>query len=545
MVIQKPTRASIVTTLALTLFWIDLIYQVGAQWSLYPQYSYGWAVPILVGYFLWRRWQKRPQPARVISIFPASIFIFFFAAGFFLARFVQEANLIWRLPIWLMAFAVVGMTLTAIYLAGGSAWLRYFSFPILFFLVAVPWLRPIEEPFIQRLTQFNAKAAVEICSWMGVPVFQQGNVIETSKGLVGIDEACSGLRSFQATLMLSLLFGELYFLTAKRRAQLVLAGIALAIGSNILRTTTLVLVCAQQGLKAMEKWHDPTGVAILVLCFMGLWSLGWRFAAKKNTSDILSANDGAPVEKILSQPVNESSTNHLPQFLGAFLALGLIASEIATEFWYRTHQRIFSKNSLWEIHFPENKNEFREFEISHVTSDRLKFDQGHALGWIDGNAHKWQMLYFRWAPAHSRDQRIAVQDGKNHVPESCLLASGKKIVLDNGVKLLQAGGISLPFRAYVFEDRGERMHVYFCLWQDYFARLHHADYEKYLTASPRLAAIALGNRSSGEGLQILELAVWGINDDQEAKNAAEKELQQWVKPTGNAAMLSSMGRTAR
>ena len=418
-----------------------------------------------------------------------------------------------------MGVEVVGITLLAVFMVGGTAWLKHFAFPVLFFLVAIPWLRPIEEPFIRGLAQFNAHATVEIFSVFGIPVFQQANVIETSRGLVGIDEACSGVRSFQATLMLSLLFGEFYFLNLKQRGQLVLAGFGLAIGSNILRTTTLVFVCTRQGLEAMDKWHDPTGVAILLICFASLWGISRVFFRK---SDATTPSHLPAETRLVPNP--------MPKFLFISLAVSLLVAEVVVETWYRVHERDrpVERDSLWSLHFPEAR-QFHEFEISKTLSDRLKYNEGHAIGWNGVDGHKWQMLYFRWEPARNRYQRIVVQDGKNHVPESCLASSGKKMISDEGIRLLDTRGLALPFRSYVFDDDGVRLHVYFCLWQDYFAHLNKADCEKYLTTSPRLAAVALGNRSAGEGLQILELAVWGINDSQEAEKAAQRELRRWLQ----------------
>ncbi|MCX6896412.1 MAG: archaeosortase/exosortase family protein, partial [Verrucomicrobia bacterium] len=36
-------------------YWTLVIYQLGAQWSAYEQYNYGWAVPFLCLFLLWER----------------------------------------------------------------------------------------------------------------------------------------------------------------------------------------------------------------------------------------------------------------------------------------------------------------------------------------------------------------------------------------------------------------------------------------------------------------------------------------------------------
>jgi hypothetical protein len=57
-----------------------------------------------------------------------------------------------------------------------------------------------------------------------ISAVQHGNVIEVKTGLLGIDEACSGIRSLQATLMVSLFLGELYRAATLRRVVLIVCG---------------------------------------------------------------------------------------------------------------------------------------------------------------------------------------------------------------------------------------------------------------------------------------------------------------------------------
>src|SRR6266851_4531727 len=41
----------------LGVYWLSLIHQLGAQWSIYEQYNYGWSVPFLCAYLIWRKTQ--------------------------------------------------------------------------------------------------------------------------------------------------------------------------------------------------------------------------------------------------------------------------------------------------------------------------------------------------------------------------------------------------------------------------------------------------------------------------------------------------------
>src|SRR5439155_4288497 len=136
---------------------------------------------------------------------------------------------------------------------------------------AVPWPTIIEGPFIQGLTRANVSTTIELLGWSNIPAVQQGNVIEISTGVVGVDEACSGIRSFQAVLMIALFLGEFYLLSIRRQVVCVLAGLGLAFVFNVARTLLLVRIAAAKGVNAMGAWHDPAGVTILVGCFVSVW----------------------------------------------------------------------------------------------------------------------------------------------------------------------------------------------------------------------------------------------------------------------------------
>jgi hypothetical protein len=74
--------------------------------------------------------------------------------------------------------------------------------------------------------ELATSVTVELLNLFHFPAVQHGNVIEVRTGFLGVDEACSGIRSLQATLMVSLFLGELYRASWIRRAILILIGVA-------------------------------------------------------------------------------------------------------------------------------------------------------------------------------------------------------------------------------------------------------------------------------------------------------------------------------
>ena len=86
--------------------------------------------------------------------------------------------------------------------SGSCRWVRHFAFPVAFFFVAVPWPTAVEVPIIQGLMRMVADFAAETAMLLGIPAQVEGNLIRVSTGLVGVNEACSGIRSLQTSLMI-------------------------------------------------------------------------------------------------------------------------------------------------------------------------------------------------------------------------------------------------------------------------------------------------------------------------------------------------------
>src|SRR6202008_199127 len=101
---------------------------------------------------------------------------------------------------------------------------------------------------IQGLMRIVAHVAAETTMLFGTPAQVEGNLIRVSNGLVGVNEACSGIRSLQTPLMIGLLFGELKRLSVSRRFTLVAGAVAIALLANLLRAVFLVQVAATKSI---------------------------------------------------------------------------------------------------------------------------------------------------------------------------------------------------------------------------------------------------------------------------------------------------------
>ena len=504
----ERTRIDWVAAAAFGLLWLEIVSRLRLEWSINPQYGYGWVVPFLAGYIFWRRLRSVPPAERPASmLLPAILMI---AAALFLVpvRLIQEANPDWRILSWAMAFSGLVISLGGVYLAGGLRWVRCFAFPFFFFLVSVPWPTKFEQAVIQGLMRIVATINVEVLNAIGVSAVQMGNVIEIGSGFVGIDEACTGVRSLQATFMVSLFLGEFYSFSVMRRIVLVIAGAVLAFGCNLVRTFFLVHIAERQGTDAIKGWHDPAGLTILMACLFGLWGVSMLMGGGSKVA--------AP-----STPVAARRAFRLPRLLLICLLALIVAAEAGTQGWYRFHEARVARVEPWSIAWPTEATNWQVVPIADEAQDLLRYNEGGGGSWTTPDGHQWTMYFFKWLPG-----RTAALFLKNHRPDICLPATG--MTLRGGVqnKVMEVNGVTLPIRSYVFENGRIVLHVYYCYWDGSPPEMAPQDQENW-TAAGRIDAVRRGKRDVGT--QMLELIAFGHETEEEAERAVREQLSQIVR----------------
>jgi exosortase len=480
--------------------WYLLIKHLSGYWATIPQYSFGWFGPIICGYLFFVRWTTRPQ-ADSSSSRRAEWYFWMAAFGLLPTWLILQPNPDWRLMSWLLVLEGVALSLCTIYFLGGKSWLRHFAFAVCFILTTLPWPGVVEDFITQGLMQLAAALTVGLLNLIHIAAQQHGNIVEVRTALLGIDEACSGVRSLQATLMVSLFFGELYRASFERRLVLVVSGALIAFSCNVGRTFLLCLVVAQNGPQSLAKWHDPAGYVILTICFFTLWGAAYFLC-------------GVPPRLPLpTKPVSA----RLPRRLMVGLAAWMICTVIGVEVWYRTHEATASIR--WSFQWPTAEDHFAEVAIENPIGD-----ENRAASWTESDGSKWMAFFSKWAAGPPRSRIVA----RLHRPENCLPAVGYTLRLDRGVINVQAKEVTIPFHGMEFEYEGQPVQVFFCLWQD-----HGKESER-----PRirdhwddrlvgLESVLLGERNFGQ--QVLEIVMFGYATPQEAEAALRRRMSDLVR----------------
>ena len=494
------------------LLWLWLFFHLHYEWTLNPQYNYGWAVPFAAAVMFYLRWPVRPAARPLSSRWIA------FAQWALLVlllpiRMIEEANPDWRLLSWMLAFMVVAFSLLVLLKHGGGGWARHFAFPVCFPLVAVPWLAQFENLVIQGLTRAVAFAGVEIAGWIGVGAYQIGNIIELHNGFVGVDEACSGVKTLQASIMVALVLGEFFQLGAARRIGLLLAGCAWVFLCNVLRATTLVIIAARQGTDALKSWHDPIGVAVLIVGMAGLMAFAWLMRAKEMPADRATAGRCNETSQI---PGGRSWIPH------AIAVVWLITIFAATELWYRSHERELVAIPEWHPNWPADNPTLRAMPIADTTRAILRYDEASSAAWEDPRAIRWWSFFGRWEP-----QRTALQLVRSHSPEICLPAAGRTFVQERPSIEVETEVLPLRFRVYEFEQRDRPLFVFVCIQEDKTAAPSRGPTPNEWNARGRLIAAWRGQRNLGQ--RLLEIAVTGFDDFLRAREAFAATVAEIVE----------------
>jgi exosortase len=502
---RPPLRERILPFLVFAVLWCMLIAHLSQHWISNPQYNFGGLVPVICVYLFGMRWRTRPPAQLAHSVIARWVF---WGAGFCLLPtwLIAQANPDWRLIGWLLAIEIVALSLCSIYTLGGKSWLEHFAFSICFIFLSVPWPDAVESFVIQGLTQAAAAVTVANLNLFHIVAIQHGNIIEVRTGMLGIDEACSGIRSLQTTIVASLFLGELYRASRLRRLVLVILGALIAFLCNVGRTFVLGAVAASNGLESISTWHDPLGLIILVICVLSVWGFARLIS-------------GSPRTLSYSKPTPAMA---FPRRWALVLGGWLLLTIVGTEFWYRKQET--GGNPQWSVTWPVDKMDFSDINLSESETAALECDQVRAAEWKNGDGSHWTGYFFRWAEGPIRSRILA----RMHRPENCLPAAGYRLREDRGTIMVEAKkNLFIPFRALDFEDGGYAVYVFFCLWENRSKQPDHPRVQDKWTHLARLESVLLGDRNLGQ--QVLEIVLTGYDKPEEAEAALRKELPAMVQ----------------
>ncbi|MCF8026422.1 MAG: exosortase/archaeosortase family protein [Desulfobacteraceae bacterium] len=229
-------------------------------WMNNANNSHGVLVPVISAVLIWsKREQLVGAPIRVSNygalLLAASLGIYLLVLAGHVAV-AQRAMIV---------FTLMGLVLFNF----GRDVFKILAFPLAYLLFMIPVPISIYNLIAFPLQLFVTDVSRVIIQTVQIPVFQEGNMLYFAQAQLEVAEACSGIRSMTAFVMLGVLFAYLMDKGWLRRGILVLSAIPLAVAVNILRVAGTGILAHFYGEQVARGFlHEFSGLIVFAFGFI-------------------------------------------------------------------------------------------------------------------------------------------------------------------------------------------------------------------------------------------------------------------------------------
>lgn len=250
----------------LVVMYFRIIPDMVQVWSHDENYSHGFLVPVIAGYFLWQRWpglkNREVKPDGIgLAIIVAGV-LQLLGGWFGIEYFTMRSSLI---------VLLAGMTL----LWFGREVLKTLALPLgyLIFMVPIPYI--IYDMAAFPLKLLVTRVSVAFLKIVGVVVMREGNIIMFPTTTLEVADACSGIRSLVSLLALAVAYAFAMQTSNRRRWLVVCSAVPIAIATNALRVIVTGILAQWWGAGAAEGFfHEFAGMTVFVLAMAMLVVFG-------------------------------------------------------------------------------------------------------------------------------------------------------------------------------------------------------------------------------------------------------------------------------
>jgi exosortase len=236
------------------------------EWYHDENYSHGFLVPLIAGYFLWQRWpdlkerQVKPDGLGLVVIVWGllQLLVAWLGSEYFTMRTSLIVLLAGMTLFWFGREVLKGMALPLGYLI---------------FMVPIPYI--IYDMIAFPLKLFVTKVSVGFLKIVGVVVMREGNIIMFPSTTLEVADACSGIRSLISLLAIAAAYAFLMKTSNVRRWIIIISAVPIAVATNALRVIVTGILAQWWGAKAAEGFfHEFAGMTVFVLAMAMLVAFG-------------------------------------------------------------------------------------------------------------------------------------------------------------------------------------------------------------------------------------------------------------------------------
>jgi len=263
--IQAAFPFGLIFLLMATLYF-SILKEMGQDWWVDPNYSHGFLIPLISGYFVWERREKLRQ----LEVHPYNwgiLILFFGVFTLFIGSIGAE--------LFTMRFSLIIVMAGLILFNLGKDFLKILFFPIAFLVLMVPLPYLVYDSIAFPLKLFAAQFATSSLQLMELPILREGNVIILPNTTLEVADACSGIRSLISLIALGVVYAYFTQRAFWKRVVLVGACIPIAILVNAFRIIVTGALAHFFGPELADGFfHTFSGWLIFLLAFLLLLGLG-------------------------------------------------------------------------------------------------------------------------------------------------------------------------------------------------------------------------------------------------------------------------------
>ena len=233
-------------------------------------YSHGFLVPFIAAFLIWR---KKDRLEKIPIVYSWWGLVFILAA--LLVHFLSTVLYVFFTSGFSILILVFGISMFVF----GRERTKEVLFPLSFLIFMIPLPSSLINAVSLPLKMQVASIGAGLVNFLGVPIFQTGFFIDTAKGTLLVDDPCSGIRSLISFMALGALTGHIGNAPAKSKVMIFASSIPIAMATNILRVSFLILATNYYGTNIVhpESWvHNGSGYLAFAIGGILLFQVkGW------------------------------------------------------------------------------------------------------------------------------------------------------------------------------------------------------------------------------------------------------------------------------
>ena len=455
-------------------------------WETNQQYSHGFVVPFLMIYLIIKiptshfdteKECKLPFQGKATLLIGIPLILTIFPIWV-----IRGANPDWRL-LNLVLFAVILLISSSwIYDKGGLKLLKLLAFPLLFFIVAIPWPLATDLQLTQWLQQKVSETIVDLLLLLEHSATLEGTIIDVGVfGQIGVDQACSGINGLQASMVVSLFLGAYFGLPILQRITLYISGLIIAVIMNLIRAFSMSFVKVKgrgelldspvfslgnwdaPNLHDLAGWIETLGILIMIIFIAKIFCIG---ALHQPLANMLSSWKNLR----FNPPVGFSLTSIL--ICSSSVVLG--------ELHFRQNETQLSDMPRIKLTISDNEIIRKDLDIPRQVAAQLHFEEAFSIQWqdrfrsiphpyglepiINPNEQYWQAFEANWDSGGACTAVLST-----HSPDSCIPLTGLTQISPRVGELpnlihVKIEGQKVLFEVYEFSRNYRKLFVFRCFW---------------------------------------------------------------------------------